>query len=103
MRGYCWYLGAAGASCTDVCAANARIYDAATSNLAGSSGDATICQGVLDAFPALGLGLDQPSAVGSAGVGCSVNNLSSVRSRVTSPATTAGASAEQIDRACACK
>lgn len=54
--GFCWFLGALGASCDDTCSSNVRVCDAATTTYAGSGGTGAQCSmvmmdlGVTDAF-----------------------------------------------------
>jgi hypothetical protein len=46
VGGFCWYLGAAGQSCTTVCASHSG-FNAGTLTFAGSSGTLANCQAVI--------------------------------------------------------
>jgi hypothetical protein len=98
----CWFLGAAGASCTQTCAAQGLAYDDKTRTVAGSdASDGTACQTIASA-------LDSPNGFQSQnpcvyGLGCYVdtdNNDKLVW--CPSPTTTATAAQSVDERICAC-
>lgn len=105
--GYCWFLGADGASCDDVCAAVGLTYDSATLTYAGSDGvnhQANIanCAAVLDdlgtptnpvaPFPTCGTGL-----------GCFAQLSGFPRVLCGTPPTISSAAQSGALRACACR
>jgi hypothetical protein len=97
----CWFLGADGQSCTDVCSANARVYDEITRTLAGSDG-------ILDACTVLAENLDVSytmSGRGSCGnaLGCAWYPSQDLVGQCSAPATTAAASLSGARRVCACE
>lgn len=96
IGGACWYMGAAGESCTTVCSSRGG-YNSATGTFAGSSGSDVNCEAVLNALSA------PAGAIGSAGNdgGCYFATSKSQRKRGTT-STTAGFSDAGMDRACAC-
>jgi hypothetical protein len=103
VGGYCWYLGGLGESCTTMCTPRGG-YNNATLTYAGSSGTWAQCSSVMGA-----LGLSGNTAGGAVAcgvvVGCSANGInpgSSTNSLCNDVATTAGASAPTLYRACAC-
>ena len=105
--GNCWFLGALGESCADVCAAVApgsfpdAGYDADTASYAGTGGSDANCQAVLNAV----LNPDPPfggsTTCGGGGTGCSV--ISGTGYRCTDAATNAVDSHPLVRRACACQ
>jgi hypothetical protein len=97
--GYCWFLGEANQSCTDVCTAHSATYNSTGTLWGGSSGTDANCSAVLTG---LGAGSGAVTALsGSTGVGCGVY-ASTRRQRINSPATTNIATAADLKRACAC-
>jgi hypothetical protein len=100
--GGCWFLGLDGASCTDTCAAEDRVYSDLTRTVAGSDGSALACEEVLDGLGAAGTGLDNPSMDCGAGLGCVVETNTD-RTRCVLGATTAAAQSITVLRACSCQ
>ncbi len=102
VGGFCWYLGAFGADCDATCAAEGRVYDAATATYAGSSGTNANCEAVLTALGHPGSVNDTLSSGGS-GTGCSWGCFRGcVGLRYIGETTTSGASFATHQRACAC-
>lgn len=96
VGGYCWYSGADGQSCTDVCASHGG-YNNATGTFAGSSGSNSNCNAVLTM---LGKGTGNAGDTSVGGIGCYVS-FSNSRGRSINP-TTAAATNTYASRACAC-
>ncbi len=103
VGGFCWYLGAFDADCDATCAAEGRVYDAATATYAGSSGTNANCEAVLTALGHPGSVADGSLSVGG-GFGCSwiCPRGCGVGFRDIGETTTSGASAALFQRACAC-
>lgn len=104
VGGYCWYLGAAGATCDSVCATHGGCVVAGIRDYAGSSGTLANCVAVL---AALGKGPgNQPdgSDFADEGSGCGWQNYAGVtaRYRIYSPVTTCAAVPSFASRACSC-
>jgi hypothetical protein len=100
VGGFCWYMGAYGASCDATCAAQSLICDPATATYAGwPSGTLAQCDAVLDALTGPGTTTD----AGSQPVGCSYSNSTGLRHRYVVNATTCAASTPINARACACE
>lgn len=97
VGGYCWLLGAGGASCDATCAIAGLAYDSATSFYAGAAGNDTNCVAVMDALAVPG---GAPYETGALGVGCFYNGGQRARDIET---TTAGAAFSSAQRACACE
>jgi hypothetical protein len=99
---FCWFLGAFGADCDATCAAEGRVYDAATATYAGSSGTNANCEAVLTALGHPGGVSDASLSVG--GIGCSRDcfRFGCPGFREIGETTTSGASFAQSQRACAC-
>jgi hypothetical protein len=97
LGGACWFVGAEGDTCTEVCASHELRYDSATRTYAGSDGSDANCTAVLNA---LGISGSTTGAVWGVGLGCFVE-YSGFRRDYGSP-TTADASHEDFRRACAC-
>ena len=106
VGGACWFLGADGQSCTDVCNDTGLSYDQATLTYAGSEGNDANCNGVLDA---LGVQAAQfrPGVVdATSGIGCVFiprSLFGPYRARGTQPPTSASAASFGAVRACACQ
>lgn len=107
VGGYCWYFGAKGQSCDEVCAAHGGYHDA-TRFYAGSTGSNSQCTAVLNTLNApAGLPNLQTDDISAAGC-CYLDYPNQeyqppdVRVRYLM-ATTATAKAGHISRACACK
>lgn len=108
--GFCWFLGATGADCDTTCAANGRLYDAATATYAGSGGNDTQCQAVLNDLGLAG-GLTGnaycgPVGADSVGVGCLRMGSDPGpydRARCVGQPTSSSADWSGIARACACQ
>src|SRR5262249_605365 len=105
VGGFCWYLGAAGADCDATCAAQGRVYDAATATYAGSSGTNANCEAVLTALGHPGSVPDL--SLTASGIGCSwiticIEGCASLGIREIGETTTSGASVPFSERACAC-
>ncbi|MEQ1565773.1 MAG: hypothetical protein ABMA64_09065 [Myxococcota bacterium] len=96
VGGVCWYLGDAGASCTDTCAAHGG-YDEATRTYAGSDGTLDQCYEVLDALAAGSFSFGDTT--NGPGLGCYVEFGDRVR---TTFPTDEGATFFGVARACAC-
>ena len=105
---YCWYFGAYGQSCNQVCGAVVgRNYHAATETFVGSSGAPNECGAVLNKLDSnLLANLEAPNAIGapSDGLGCGLADIlgDETTARYASPATVAGSSNISFRRACAC-
>jgi hypothetical protein len=69
VGGFCWFLGAPGASCDATCAGLGEVCDAATITYAGTGGTTAQCGAVLTALAAPGPFIGDMSAAGL-GVGC---------------------------------
>jgi hypothetical protein len=91
----CWYLGAAGQSCTAVCEGHGG-YNEATNIYTGSGGNLAQCREVLDGLKAAYF---QSQNTASGAYGCSIYATTATRWTF---ATTADASLPVIQRACAC-
>jgi hypothetical protein len=111
----CWYAGAFGQSCDEVCSAVGRAYDPATAS-AGSEGRDISCFNVLAALNRLPLDQvnilftgrsDDCAGMGLGGLGCfsSAASGGGVASfgRCATPPTTGDASAPGYARFCACQ
>jgi hypothetical protein len=96
VGGYCWYLGAASASCTTTCSSHGGYNDAGTRGYAGSDGTDAQCGAVASAVNGKTFYMSAP---GTAPIGCCY--ASGVALRVTDP-TTAAASISTYQRYCAC-
>jgi hypothetical protein len=96
----CWYLGNTNQSCTAVCAGHGS-YDNQTRDYAGSGGNATQCQNVLNLFSGSGSGSVEDIDCNTA-LGCLYDTDLNARRRCYSPTTTAGASYSYVKRPCAC-
>jgi len=93
----CWFLGPAGASCSDVCATHG-FYDDATLTVTGSAGGDFNCDVILTL-------LGGPTGLNhtcSLGLGCEVETSGQPFRCSPSPATTADASSPTAQRVCAC-
>lgn len=104
---YCWYLGAKGQSCDEVCAPHGGYHDA-TRFYAGSTGTNAQCTNVLNALGApsgaAGLRTDDISAGGCCYLDFPDEDLEPPDMRVRYlMATTASARAGLMSRACACQ
>lgn len=98
--GHCWYFGAAGASCDNVCASHGG-YHEATRTYAGSEGTTSNCDQLLNM---LGAPAD-PSGTGTInlrGLGCYYSYGTNSRWRDTYP-TLSNASSSNRSRVCACQ
>jgi len=107
VGGYCWYFGASGASCDEVCAPHGGYHDA-TRFYAGSAGTNRQCVDVLDALGAPtgaeGLRNDEISAAGCCYLDFPEAEFQPPDMRVRYlMATTASAKTGLISRACACQ
>ena len=103
VGGACWFLGALGESCTDVCGATGFPYDEATRTFAGSEGTAGNCTLVLDALGAPGTVVTEFPCDTDASIGCHVEPGGSFeRIRCTRP-TLPEAFVAGTSRACACQ
>lgn len=112
----CWYVGAAGQNCAQICASVGRTYDPATATFAGSEGRDLDCVRVIAALTPLPLdqinvlftdrGADC-AAAGLDGLGCFSRSApgGGVASfgRCATPPTTEDASAPEYARFCACQ
>jgi hypothetical protein len=103
VGGFCWFLGASGASCDATCAAVGKTCDAATISYAGSQGTNSNCTAVLNALvpPFIALDADCTASVGA--VGCWYFAETDEYVRCTAPPTTCAASNPGLHRACACQ
>jgi hypothetical protein len=102
VGGFCWFLGASGASCTATCEAAGLVYDEiGTAVYAGSDGTAAQCHEVLVA-----LGATQAASTSDvdcgAGLGC-VAAENGLPSHCVDFPTNPGAGETGLLRACACK
>lgn len=94
VGGYCWYLGAASASCDTVCASRGGCNLTGIKDYAGSSGSDANCEAVLTALGKPGT----PFASSLNGVGC-IYLGANIRDSFT---TTCAATNGSAERACAC-
>lgn len=102
VGGYCWYLGAVGQSCTQVCSSRGGVNIAGTRNYAGSGGTNAQCQSVLNALGQTG-GVNQlPCEDGMQYTGCIRFSLFFGNIRCTGATTTDVGSYSAASRACAC-
>jgi hypothetical protein len=102
VGGFCWFLGAPGASCDAVCTGMGMTCNPATETYAGSGGTDANCGSVL---AALGVGdpfTGSPPCPAGAGLGC-VDLPSVGELRCTPPVTDCAASFVGLARACACQ
>ena len=97
----CWYLGAAGQSCDQVCATHGLANAAATIAVGSGAANFAVCSAVLDAVAAPALPSSGDVTCGSGG-GCLFSTGGAGRMHCTAPATTTGASFGVWRRACAC-
>ncbi|HXC49744.1 MAG TPA: hypothetical protein VN634_02560 [Candidatus Limnocylindrales bacterium] len=99
--GKCFFFGDYGQSCDQACAAQGKVYDAATLTTAGSgAGDnGTNCSDLLDQLNAPGPS-DATATTCASGFGCAVNLTTPLW--CNSPATTSTASNANVARVCAC-
>jgi hypothetical protein len=97
----CWFLGAAGESCADVCRNHGLVYDEQTRTVVGSGPGSTpeACDLVLGLLGHPGMNADPPCA---AGLGCYYDTETMQNMLCASPPTTAEAAAANAERACAC-
>lgn len=98
----CWFYGASGQSCAQVCTGKGLGYDEATRTFAGSGGSASNCREVLDALGVAGSSVGTLSCfLGNPQVGCHYHEGWGRWS--CSDSTTRTASSSSKRRACACK
>jgi hypothetical protein len=98
VGGFCWYLGAAGASCDTTCANQGLACDPATISYAGTGGTLAQCDAVLDALAGPGT----TYALSDTASGC-LRYLGSTAFHDTGfPTTCAEVPSGTIERACAC-
>ncbi|MCK9524200.1 MAG: hypothetical protein M0R76_14345, partial [Proteobacteria bacterium] len=115
-QGHCWFLGAAGQSCTDACNANNLVYDDATRDIAGVRRDQNhifysvgICQHLVHALsPATGEmqkfeGADNNYAVGCTYLRTLAGFLVNLPILHLEMETTADAARAGHQRVCACQ
>ncbi|NLN62351.1 MAG: hypothetical protein GX146_05675, partial [Myxococcales bacterium] len=115
-KGHCWFLGAAGQSCTDACNANNLVYDGATRDVAGVRRDQNhifyndgICQNLVHALsPSTGEmqifeGADNNYAVGCTYLGTLLGFLVNLPILHLEMETTADATRDDHRRVCACQ
>ena len=102
VGGYCWYLGAAGQSCTQVCSSRGGVNIAGTRNYAGSGGTNAQCLSVLNALGQTGGVNQSPCADGMQYTGCIRYSFFFGNIRCTGAATTDVGSYSAALRACAC-
>lgn len=100
VGGYCWYLGAAGDSCTEVCASHGG-YNSATLTYAGSDGTDARCNSVLEALGSSGTLTPSSACTNTCNVGCMIH-INATRYRITTNPTIEGSSYANYKRACAC-
>lgn len=101
VNSVCWYYGAAGESCTTVCASRGG-YNSATLTYVGSGGSAANCGAVMDALGVAGTGNATAQGCGLA-IGCYYDTTTAPnRFLCTSPATNTGDSYGFGRRICAC-
>jgi hypothetical protein len=107
VGGFCWFLGAATASCDATCTAQGLAYDAATDSYAGNGGTDEQCRKVTDA-----LGITDPFATdidcnttfGTEELGCGWDQQTEdLTFRCHATATTSSATSAGVQRVCACK
>lgn len=106
IGGYCWYAGAKGQSCTQVCASRGGVNITGTRNYVGSGGNITNCTNVSSA---LGLTIGSPTDSNSCSsglqyMGCGeYTSIFGVRIvRCSNAATTADSTIGAFRRVCAC-
>lgn len=102
VGGYCWYMGAANASCTSTCAAHGGSDDSGTINYAGSGGSNAGCSAVAVAI--LGESGVTQVTTGTWHHGCVAYKMGASWwiMRYTSGTTTAAASSSSEQRFCSC-
>lgn len=102
VGGYCWYTGAWGNSCTQICSSRGGCDIAGTRDYAGSGGTDARCVAVLNALSMDSGGID---AYGNSSyhTGCGLLNGAEVyRMRWKDGTTNCGDSFANVRRACAC-
>jgi hypothetical protein len=98
--GFQWFLGAAGQSCDQVCAAQLAVYDPATRDFAGSNGNNVNCLTVL---LALGYPAYVDSSATGGGMGCFLTSGTGYRdTTATTSYASLPATIGSYRRACAC-
>jgi hypothetical protein len=100
--GACWYYGAAGESCEQVCTGHGDVDADATIKIAGSGGSWAACNNIFNALgaPAVIFG-DSPMCLVAAG--CVYDTSGAGRGRCITPPTTTTASHPVARRVCACQ
>ncbi|MFN2378042.1 MAG: hypothetical protein ABR538_16040 [Candidatus Binatia bacterium] len=99
--GACWFFGADGESCDEVCDGVGKVYSDATKAVAGSDGSDETCERLLDELGAPGTGLEFPSFDCGVASGCTEEG--GLRGRCATPPTTSSASDPVGARVCACE
>jgi hypothetical protein len=109
VGGYCWYMAASGGSCTSACSPHGGVNLTGLINYAGSSGNATNCQLVANAF---GIASYTGSTAVSfatywtdgsnASDGCTTRHPANKSMWVYTPPTTASAGHSGSTRFCSC-
>jgi hypothetical protein len=102
VGGFCWYLGASGASCDATCTGMGLACDAATVSYAGSGGTDAQCLAVLTALGADNAFLGSETGFSPSGC-CNYNYPPGQGFRYMNPPTTCSASFPNLYRACACQ
>lgn len=97
--GFCWFLGADGANCTQTCTSNFRTYDSATDTYAGASGTDVNCQNVMFALDPLSVFFGSGPFLG---LGCAEAGGTHETTRDTSPIDP-NLGVSPLHRACACQ
>lgn len=102
---YCWFKGALGESCLQVCANNSATYVDGDVQAAGSGGSQAYCANVVQRFGHLGVEQDGLSAGAAGGLGCSLLQFGALQEirRYTSPDTTGDAANALHMRFCSCR
>lgn len=102
VGGYCWYAGAQGQSCTQVCSSRGGVNIAGTRNYAGSGGTNAQCQSVLNALGHAGEVTQLACNDGMQYAGCLRYGFIFGNLRCTGAATTDSGNFSAASRACAC-
>lgn len=109
VGGHCWYLGADGQSCTQVCASRGGLNLAATRDYAGSGGSNAACNSVMNSLGISGSVSTTCGSGATAGAcGCWMRSGGIFGgeepqiARCTVATTTAACGTGSVRRACAC-
>ena len=103
VGGFCWVLGAPGASCDAACAGIGKVCSTATASYAGGGGTDAKCENVLIALGAPGtFGYDDPCSDYPGQFGCFRDSSTGAQGRCKS-STTCSDTLAGFERVCACE